>query len=322
MEKSQSSFYLWSPPPLDLSLDSFSADILNQFEKKSHSIDINEKGRDSEIYRRHSNTTADSGSDSSEQTTPRLQEDQNNYYSCDSPIRFSSTIERAISPSLINDGETSPTTNVFRKSSTFLKNKLSICSNIRSSIEITPDSRISSITTGADKLTRQYPPKPLEYSTVIEPPSENFDSIPSGSLASSKSNESIESNEEEEEEAEEKEKEIKEEEDEEEEEEEEETANVLTPASAVSEYINTEVDIDSNNNTLPSATKEPLKDNSHESNTRIENDAPAHKVNNQDIIAVSSVEPMKSTSPFEKPKRSIPASPVPKRRGFFFFRFC
>ncbi|CEI97455.1 hypothetical protein RMCBS344292_11587 [Rhizopus microsporus] len=314
MEKSQSSFYLWSPPPLDLSLDSFSADILNQFEKKSHSMDINETGRDSEIYRRHSNTTADSGSDSSEQTTPRLQEDQNNYYSCDSPIRFSSTIERAISPSLINDGETSPTTNVFRKSSTFLKNKLSICSNIRSSIEITPDSRISSITTGADKLTRQYPPKPLEYSAVIEPPSENFDSIPSGSLASSKSNESIESDKEEE-------KEEKEEK-EEGEEEEEETANVLTPASAISEYVNTEVDIDSNNDTIPPATKESSNDSSHDSNTRIENDVPARKMNNQDIIAISSVEPMKSTGHSEKAKRSIPASPAPKRRGFFFFRFC
>ncbi|PHZ08913.1 uncharacterized protein RHIMIDRAFT_67682 [Rhizopus microsporus ATCC 52813] len=300
MEKSQSSFYLWSPPPLDLSLDSFSADILNQFEKKSHSIDINEK----------------------EQTTPRLQEDQNNYYSCDSPIRFSSTIERAISPSLINDGETSPTTNVFRKSSTFLKNKLSICSNLRSSIEITPDSRISPITTGADKLTRQYPPKPLEYSTVIEPPSENFDSIPSGSLASSKSNESIESNEKEEEEKEEEEEEEEKEKEEEEEEEEEETANVLTPASPISEYVNTEADVDNNNNTVPPTTKESSKDNSHDSNTRIEYDAPTHKVNNQDIIAVSSVEPMKSTGPSEKPKRSIPASPAPKRRGFFFFRFC
>lgn len=169
MENSESSFQLWSPPTLDLSLDSFSTEILSQFDKNGQ--EINKHPIEPEVL--------------------KSQMEQNkSSFSYDT--RLSSTIERGMTPSLMDEVESSSTINLFRRSSTFLRSKLSVCSK-RNSEEIGSDLKLSSVSIVVENTsTRPYPPKPLEYSPVIELPSANFESIDSVSIVSSHEEEATE----------------------------------------------------------------------------------------------------------------------------------
>ncbi|EPB82578.1 hypothetical protein HMPREF1544_10662 [Mucor circinelloides 1006PhL] len=154
METTNSDFKLWSPPLLDLSLDSFSNDLFQEFDKTR--LNVQDSNNNAAQV-----PAASSPISSSSATLP-------------SPSKEAS-IQQQQQPQQPQMEEeesedTSSAANLFRKSSTFLKKKLSTNSSQR-------NSAISTATTNnADDISsivsRQYPPKPLQYSPIIEPPSD------------------------------------------------------------------------------------------------------------------------------------------------------
>lgn len=166
-------FQLWSPPLLDLSLDSFSNDLFQEFDKTRTNIannEINENATvSSEVQVKMNTPTMISQIESTQEQLESLEIHQNSILSS-SPISSSVTLppsEREVS---FHEEDSSSTANLFRKSSTFLKKKLSQSGSTRkdenSSISTSNAEEISNI------ISRQYPPKPLHYSPVVEPPSD------------------------------------------------------------------------------------------------------------------------------------------------------
>ncbi|GAA5795306.1 hypothetical protein EDC94DRAFT_238022 [Helicostylum pulchrum] len=166
-----SKFQLWSPPLLDLSLDSFSNDLMQEFDKT--------RTGQAHLEKLDNNTTQE------QLESLEVNHRNNSILSSSSPIASSVTLppsEREISFHEQQQEEdfssSSSTANLFRKSSTFLKKKLSqsgasttLKKDENSSISTTNTEDISNI------ISRQYPPKPLQYSPVVEPPSDILQTI-------------------------------------------------------------------------------------------------------------------------------------------------
>lgn len=155
METTSNDFKLWSPPLLDLSLDSFSNDLFQEFDKTRLNIQDGNESNQAQIQDKI--PLSSSHISTSSVTLP-------------SPSKEASLQQ---SQQQQNEGEdSSSTANLFRKSSTFLKKKLSTNSSQR-------NSTISTCTTNNTEdissiVSRQYPPKPLQYSPIIEPPSDKI----------------------------------------------------------------------------------------------------------------------------------------------------
>ncbi|KAI8883989.1 hypothetical protein K501DRAFT_313621 [Backusella circina FSU 941] len=180
MDKSNT-FQLWSPPILDLSLDTFSDDLIQQFDKKRQTISTikgNQSVTDS------ANTEAEV-LETSVSILPQ-QSTENTFTSCSI---VSSTVpsepEQTSQDSGDDDEPISSSSNLFRKSSTFLKKRLSQNSSSAhkkdeaAAVMATNPEEISNI------VSRQYPPKPLQYSSVIEPPADTITTIPEVAVGNS-----------------------------------------------------------------------------------------------------------------------------------------
>jgi len=156
METTNSDFKLWSPPLLDLSLDSFSNDLFQEFDKTRLNVqDSNNNNNVAQVPAASSPISSSSATLPSPSKEASIQQQQQ-------PQQPQMEEEES--------EDTSSAANLFRKSSTFLKKKLSTNSSQR-------NSAISTATTNnADDISsivsRQYPPKPLQYSPIIEPPSD------------------------------------------------------------------------------------------------------------------------------------------------------
>lgn len=183
-------FQLWSPPLLDLSLDSFSNDLFQEFDKtrtNTGNHEINESATiSSEVQIKMNTPTINSQIEPTRELLESLEVHQNSLLSS-SPISSSVTLPPSERETSFHEEDSSSTANLFRKSSTFLKKKLSQSGSTRreenSSIATTNAEEISNI------VSRQYPPKPLHYSPVIEAP---IDSIKTGTMSlNNNDNESI-----------------------------------------------------------------------------------------------------------------------------------
>ncbi|CAO3692275.1 unnamed protein product [Rhizopus stolonifer] len=148
MEKKESSFQLWSPPALDLSLDSFSTDILSQFGKQEPRNSIIEINPNSQV------------TDSSESLD--LSPVEPNRSSVLYESRVSCSMDRGATPSLMEESS-------IKRSSSFRKSRISQ----RESVEITADSILS--VTNDPPSPSSFSPKPLEYAPVMELPSETIE---------------------------------------------------------------------------------------------------------------------------------------------------
>lgn len=167
-------FQLWSPPLLDLSLDSFSNDLFQEFDKTranggNNEISENAIVINSEVPIKMNAPNMNSQIESAQEQLESLEIHQNSLLSS-SPISSSVTLPTSERETSFHEEDSSSTANLFRKSSTFLKKKLSQSGSTRrdenSSISTTNAEEISNI------ISRQYPPKPLHYSPVVETPSD------------------------------------------------------------------------------------------------------------------------------------------------------
>jgi hypothetical protein len=173
MDKSNK-FELWSPPILDLSLDTFSDDLIQQFDKKRQTISTDNENKNlKDCVSTEAEVLETSISILPQQST------ENTFTSCSI---VSSTVpsepEQTRQESGDDDEPISSSSNLFRKSSTFLKKRLSQNSTSvhkkdeAAAVMATNPAEISNI------VSRQYPPKPLQYSSVIEPPTDTIATIP------------------------------------------------------------------------------------------------------------------------------------------------
>ncbi|KAI8640939.1 hypothetical protein BD408DRAFT_419047 [Parasitella parasitica] len=137
-------FKLWSPPLLDLSLDSFSNDLFQEFDKTRLSI---QDGDESDIQTQDKVPPAPALSSKENSLKQQHQEQEQD-----------------------EEEDGSSAANLFRKSSTFLKKKLSTNGSQRNSAIST--ATINNAEEISNIASRQYPPKPLQYSPIIEPPSD------------------------------------------------------------------------------------------------------------------------------------------------------
>ncbi|KAG2198017.1 hypothetical protein INT47_004984 [Mucor saturninus] len=171
-------FQLWSPPLLDLSLDSFSNDLFQEFDKtrtSSGNHEINEVATiSSEVQIKMNSPTINSQMEPTPEQLESLEIHQNSLLSS-SPISSSVTLPPSERETSFHEEDSSSTANLFRKSSTFLKKKLSQNGSTRreenGSITTTNAEEISNI------ISRQYPPKPLHYSPVVETPSNSLQAM-------------------------------------------------------------------------------------------------------------------------------------------------
>ncbi|KAI9265344.1 TMEM164 family-domain-containing protein [Helicostylum pulchrum] len=148
-------FQLWSPPLLDLSLDSFSNDLMQEFDKT--------RTGQAHLEKLDNNTTQEQLE--SLELLPLL------YHLLNVKSLFTSNNKKKTFFFLFYR-------KLIRKSSTFLKKKLSQsgASTTLKRMKIVP----SSTTTQkiiSNIISRQYPPKPLQYSPVVEPPSDILQTI-------------------------------------------------------------------------------------------------------------------------------------------------
>ncbi|KAI9250755.1 hypothetical protein BY458DRAFT_550380 [Sporodiniella umbellata] len=185
MERKESSFQLWSPPTLDLSLDSFSTDILSRFGKQEAKSPMAELKRNSQVvdsaesldfspvessqpsvlyesrmsspaYRGETPSLVEGGEDEEEERLEEeLEEDE----------------EQEENEEEIKGDEQQSMSDMFRRSSTALKS--SRISSHRGSVEISPDSTIS--VTSVDKSRSSFVPKSLECSPVMEHPCDTIE---------------------------------------------------------------------------------------------------------------------------------------------------
>lgn len=214
-------YQLWSPPTLDLSLDSFSNDLFQEFDKTRSSISVSNKHENDNsssimIEEEDQNNRYSLGAaldDANSITLPQQEQledtddpqvselqtkqendaqesiptaaPQENTVTTSSSVTLPTSDQGEQVSKLYQDAEaeeaaeledTSSATNLFRQSSTFLKKKLSLNSRRRDENQL-HSNRNSISTTSAEEITnivsRQYPPKPLQYSPVIEPRSDN-----------------------------------------------------------------------------------------------------------------------------------------------------
>ncbi|GAA5812016.1 hypothetical protein MFLAVUS_005465 [Mucor flavus] len=179
-------FQLWSPPLLDLSLDSFSNDLMQEFDKT----------RTGQAHlKKMDNTTLEQLESLEVNNTSNHR--NNSILSSSSPIDSSVTLppsERETSfheqQQQEEDFSSSSTANLFRKSSTFLKKKLSQsgASKKDENSSISTTTTTNTTTNAEDNISniisRQYPPKPLQYSPVVEPPSDILQTINSDNESS------------------------------------------------------------------------------------------------------------------------------------------
>ncbi|KAI9340973.1 hypothetical protein BD770DRAFT_399370 [Pilaira anomala] len=161
-----SKFQLWSPPLLDLSLDSFSNDLLSEFDKS----------RTGGASQKNTDTIVQEQLESLEVNSNNIH--RNNSVLSSSPIASSVTLPFSDREISFNEQEedASSTANLFRKSSTFLKKKLSQSGASRKEENSSISTTNTTTTTNAEEISniisRQYPPKPLHYSPVVEPASD------------------------------------------------------------------------------------------------------------------------------------------------------
>ncbi|KAG2230250.1 hypothetical protein BDF21DRAFT_428599 [Thamnidium elegans] len=177
-------FQLWSPPLLDLSLDSFSNDLMQEFDKT----------RTGQAQLKKIDNTTQEQLESLEVNNNNNH--RNNSILSSSPIASSVTLppsEREISfHEQQQEEDSSSTANLFRKSSTFLKKRLSQSGASTLNHKKEENSSISTTTTTnttnaediSNIISRQYPPKPLHYSPVVEPPSDILQTINSDNESS------------------------------------------------------------------------------------------------------------------------------------------
>ncbi|KAG2203996.1 hypothetical protein INT46_007021 [Mucor plumbeus] len=161
METTSNDFKLWSPPLLDLSLDSFSNDLFQEFDKTR--LNIQDDNETNQVQTQNKVPSLSSYISTSSITLPSPSKDASLQQNQQQQQQQQQQNEEEDSPSTIN---------LFRKSSTFLKKKLSTNSSQRNSAIST------STTNNADDISnivsRQYPPKPLQYSPIIDPPSDKI----------------------------------------------------------------------------------------------------------------------------------------------------
>lgn len=187
METSYSKYQLWSPPALDLSLDTFSNDLIQEFDKSRSNIDLNEKKQATvsivDEKEPESNTTANKH-DLDEAIIKIAPVERNGLNQTNAVLPTSDpssvTLPSSEGETSLHDEETASTANLFRKSSTFLKKKLSLNggSNKKDEIGSIQSTNAEDIT---EIVSRQYPPKPLQYSPVVEPSPSNHTSISTAS---------------------------------------------------------------------------------------------------------------------------------------------
>ncbi|KAI8079113.1 uncharacterized protein B0P05DRAFT_542420 [Gilbertella persicaria] len=150
-------FELWTPPVLDLSLDSFSNDLIQEFDKTRKSMQS-----DQLIYQTANDKKQEEQDANVEDTT--VVSPVSSFTTVPTTREHSQTEEEEEEEEQEEIVSTSTTSShLFRKSSTFLKGRLN--STKRTSLVSSPED-ISSI------VSRQYPPKPLQYSPIVEPPSD------------------------------------------------------------------------------------------------------------------------------------------------------
>jgi hypothetical protein len=200
-------FQLWSPPLLDLSLDSFSNDLFQEFDKTRSTIHIS--GTNEEEKEQQEQTKLDEAISSSvtllqppnNNTSESIELDQRAINSssvlsqlpaeeeaeaeADTKVEPEAEAEaeaEAVEEEIAEHEEQEPssTSNLFRKSSTFLKKKLQ--NNRNSTVSTSPSSIITATTTTTSAeissiVSRQYPPKPLQYSPIVEPPTDDIKAL-------------------------------------------------------------------------------------------------------------------------------------------------
>ena len=193
METSYSKYQLWSPPTLDLSLDSFSIDLIQEFDKKRTHIETESKENmvitndnvDNEVKPQNEPIIQEKTEETKEaceieepqEPSVPLTNNSHQHDKATSPVPSSTTLPPpSENASSVCEEDPTATSNLFRKSSTFLRKKLS-----QSSKKEDHDGSIS--TASAEEITnivsRQYPPKPLQYSPVIESTPDHVDYTPS-----------------------------------------------------------------------------------------------------------------------------------------------
>lgn len=188
-------FQLWSPPLLDLSLDSFSKDLIQEFDKTRSTIQTPETGEEQldQTKREVDSSSATlliSPNNNSSESTDNDQRIVNSSSTLSQQAAEEETDEEAHEEARVfeletteqenEEKESSSTANLFRKSSTFLKKKLK--SNRNSTTSISPSSIITATTTTTSAeissiVSRQYPPKPLQYSPIVEPPTDDIKAL-------------------------------------------------------------------------------------------------------------------------------------------------
>lgn len=192
METSYSKYQLWSPPALDLSLDSFSNDLIQEFDKSRNNIDLVEKKQTTLniVDEKEVDRNSENKHHQNEDIKAALVESSDHNHTSiilPTPDPSSVTFPPSECETSLHDEEAPSTANLFRKSSTFLKKKLSQNGGSSKKDEI-----CSIQTTNAEDITdivsRQYPPKPLQYSPVVEPSSSNHTSISTASQLQSAQN--------------------------------------------------------------------------------------------------------------------------------------
>jgi hypothetical protein len=186
-------FQLWSPPLLDLSLDSFSNDLIQEFDKTRSTIQLsntNEEEQEQQIKLEEAISSSVTLLQSpNNNTSESIDNDQRVVNSSSILPQQQPTEEEAEAEAEETEEveveqeqeheeqEPSSTVNLFRKSSTFLKKKLQ--NNRNSTVSTSPSSIITATTTTTSAeissiVSRQYPPKPLQYSPIVDPPSDDI----------------------------------------------------------------------------------------------------------------------------------------------------
>ncbi|KAI9470592.1 MAG: hypothetical protein EXX96DRAFT_584969 [Benjaminiella poitrasii] len=151
MENNKSnSFQLWSPPTLDLSLDSFSNDLIQEFDKKTRFCYTDELPIPKSIHQPETTTT-----NITEKSYLIVSTSSENTLSCpdDNTVQQEVIVE-------VNSDLSSESSNKQNDLITDQQN------DNRSSIDKKERNSVISLP--------QYPPKPLQYSALIDPPSDDI----------------------------------------------------------------------------------------------------------------------------------------------------